>query len=121
MNDYRPPRRQDYEPIVKGMIPFCEGDELTIRAGLLMMRDRAMATKAGALNASGSGMSSSSWALLEIVEREASESAFQAMKIEDLQEFRRLCVQCVTLAQSFDRLYQPALPDLVEGEAHAGG
>ena len=121
MTEYRPPRRQDYEPIVKGMIPFCEGDELAIRAGLLMMRDRAMATKAGALNTNGSGMSASSWALLEIVEREASELAFQAMPIEDLQQFRGLIIQCVTLAQSFDRLYQPSLPGFVEGEADARG
>jgi len=118
MTDYRPPRRDDYVPIIKGMIPFCEGEELQIRTSLLLMRDRAMATKAGAVD---SGMSSSAWALLDIVEREASESAFQGMPIEDLREFRRLCIQCVMTASNFDALYQPSLPGLEEGEADARG
>lgn len=112
-SSYRPPRREDYEPIVRGMIPFCDGDELRLRTGLLLLRDRAMATKAGAVN---SGMSQSAWALLDIVEREASESAFQAMPIEVLSEFRELCVKCVVIAQAFDRIYQPKLPGMDEGE-----
>jgi len=110
--DYRPPRRSDYEPIVKGMIPFCDGEELRLRAGLLLLRDRAMATKAGGVT---TGMTASAWALLDIVERECSEAAFQGMPLEALREFRELCVKCVMIASAFDRIYHPAQP--APGEA----
>lgn len=113
MNAYRAPRREDYEPIVKGLLPYCEGEELRLRTGLLLMRDRAMATKAMA--------SQSSWALLDIVEREAGEVALRGCKIDDLREFRRLCVQCVMTASGFDMLYQPSLPGLEKGEANGRG
>lgn len=108
---YRPTRREDYEPVVKGMIPFCSGEELRLRTGLLLMRDRAMSTKAHAVS---TGMSASAWALLDIIIREASESAFQGMPIEALREFRALCVKCVLIAQAFDRLYQPHASEAVE-------
>jgi hypothetical protein len=98
----RPPRRDDYIPIVRGLIPFCDGEELQIRTSLLLMRDRAIATKPIACEAS--------WALLEIVEREASEVAFRGIPIDDLREFRRLCIRCVMTASGFDMLYQPRLP-----------
>lgn len=97
MNDYRPPRREDYDPIVKGMIPFCDGEELLLRTSLLLMRDRALATKSSA--------STSAWALLDVVEREASEVAFRTIPIADLREFRRLCIRCVAAASGFDALY----------------
>ena len=104
---YRLQRREDYEPIVKGLIPFCDGEELMIRCSLLMMRDRALATKPVA--------SSAGWALLDIVEREASEVALRSVPIEDLREFRRLCIRCVSTAAGFDMLYQPRLPGLEGG------
>lgn len=113
MTEYRPPRRQDYEPIVKGLLPFCDGEELRLRTGLLLMRDRAIATKAVA--------SSSGWALLDIVDREASEVALRTVPVDDLREFRRLCLLCVMAASGFDRLYHPRLPGLDEGEADARG
>ena len=113
MNAYRPPRREDYEPIVKGMIPLCEGEELTIRSSLLLMRDRAIATKPIA--------SASGWALLDVVEKEAAEVAFRSVPIEDLREFRRLCIRCVMTASGFDMLYQPSLPGLDQGEADGRG
>lgn len=106
--DYRPPRRDDYLPIVKGLLPFCEGEELQLRASLLLMRDRAMATKPISCAAS--------WALLDVVEKEAAEVAFRSIPLGDLKEFRRLCVQCVMTASGFDMLYQPRLPGL-DGEA----
>lgn len=112
MNAYRPARREDYEPIVRGLLPLCAGEELDMRAGLLMMRDRALATKSTACQ--------SSWELLDIVERECAFAAFRAMPIEDLKEFRRLCVLCVMAASGFDQLYQPRLPGSVEGEADGG-
>lgn len=110
----RPPRREDYEPIVRGLRPLCDGEEMMLRSSLLLMRDRAMATKP---NASESG-----WALLDIVEREASDAALNhRVGLDDLRELRRLCVQCVMTASGFDMLYQPRLPGLEEGEANARG
>jgi hypothetical protein len=40
--------------------------------------------------------------------------------VEDLRELRRLCLNCVCAASSFDTLFQPRL-SLGEGEANAGG
>lgn len=110
---YRVPRREDYEGVVRGLRPLCTGEELMLRSSLLLMRDRAMATKPMACE--------SSWALLDVVEREASDAALNhRVKLDDLRELRRLCVMCVTTASSFDTLYQPRLP-LEEGEANARG
>ena len=107
----RPVRREDYEPIVRAHMPcrkFQDG-ELELRATLLLMRDRAMATKRDACEPA--------WHLLDVVEREASEFALERRaEIAVLREVRRLCSQCVAAARDFDTLYQPRLP-LGEGEA----
>lgn len=108
----RPPRREDYEPIVKGLRPLVEGEELTLRSSLLLMRDRAMATKQAAC--------APSWALLDVVERVASESALNhKLQVDELRELRRLCLNCVASASSFDTLFQPRIPGLDQGEADA--
>jgi hypothetical protein len=109
----RPPRREDYDPIVKGLRPLVGPEELMVRTSLLLMRDRAIATKPIACEAA--------WALLDIVDREASDAALnQRVKLDDLRELRRLCIQCVMTASGFDMLYQPRLP-LEEGEANVRG
>lgn len=109
----RPPRREDYEPIVRGLRPLCEGEELMLRTSLLLMRDRAMATKNAACEPA--------WILLDVVERTASDNAMNSrVSLDDLRELRRLCVMCVTNAMGFDRVFQPQLP-LEKGEAHARG
>jgi hypothetical protein len=110
----RPPRREDYEPIVKGLRPLCAGEELMLRTSLLLMRDRAMATKQIACEPA--------WHLLDVVEREASSAALDhRITLDDLRELRRLCIMCVCNASSFDTLYQPRLPGLDEGEANGRG
>jgi hypothetical protein len=109
----RPPRREDYEPIVRGLRPFCDGEELILRTSLLLMRDRAMATKNAACEPA--------WILLDVVERQASDNAMNhRVSIDDLRELRRLCINCVMAASGFDMLFQPRLP-LSDGEANAGG
>jgi hypothetical protein len=109
----RPPRRDDYIPIVKGLRPLCEGEELELRSSLLLMRDRAIATKAAAC--------APSWQLLDVVERVASESALNhKLDVEELRELRRLCLNTVASASSFDTLFHPRLP-LNDGEAHGRG
>jgi hypothetical protein len=110
----RAPRRSDYEPIVKAMRPHCEGEELELRASLLLMRDRAMATKKIACTPA--------YALLDVVENVANESALSfAVSKDQLRELRRLCLSCVAAASSFDTLYQPRLPGIVQGEANERG
>lgn len=95
-------RREDYEPNVRAFLPSCEGDELEIRSALLLMRDLSAAAKPQA--------SEQGWCLLDVVERTASESAFRAMKLDELTELRRLLRQVVAAAAGFDQLYAPALP-----------
>jgi hypothetical protein len=108
----RVPKRSDYEPIVRGLRPMCDGEELMLRSSLLLMRDRAMATKTRACEPA--------WMLLDVVERVASENAMNhRVDLESLREMRRLCVMCVCNASGFDALFQPRLP-LGEGEARDG-
>jgi hypothetical protein len=107
----RGPKREDYEPIVRGLRPFCEGEELKLRTGLLLMRDTAIATKTYACEPA--------WMLLDLIEREANMSALNhKLKVEELQTIRALCIQCAVAAQGFDKLYVPLFPGF-EGEAAA--
>lgn len=109
----RPPRRSDYEPIVRGLRPFIDDEELMLRSSLLLMRDRAMATKNGA--------SEYAYALLDVVERVGSDHAMNhRVDVDSLREMRRICLNIVCAASSFDAMYQPRLP-LDEGEANGRG
>jgi hypothetical protein len=105
----RAPQRSDYEPIVRGLRPFIDGEELLLRSSLLLMRDRAMATKANA--------SEYAWTLLDVVERVGADHAMNhRVDVASLREMRRICLNIVCAASSFDAMYQPRLP-LDEGEA----
>lgn len=109
----RPPRREDYESIVRGLRPFVDGEELMLRSSLLLMRDRAMATKPRA--------SEYAWRLLDVVERVGAEHAMNhRVDVESLREMRRICLNIVAAASSFDAMYQPRLP-LEDGEANGRG
>jgi hypothetical protein len=106
---FRPPSKDDYFPIVKGLRPFIGEEETDLRASLLMMRDRAMATKSAAC--------APSWALLDVVEQIASEFAMNhKLGLEELRELKRLCLHTVGHAFDFDKLFQPRLPGLESGE-----
>ena len=110
----RPPRKEDYVPIVRAHLlgRRIEGEELTLRTSLLLMRDRAIATKPIA--------SEPGWHLLDIVEKQAGVAALcTSISVEDLRQFRYLCLRCVGTASDFDMLYSahPA----GDGEADAGG
>jgi hypothetical protein len=105
---HRVPRREDYIPIVKGLRPFVDGEELMLRASLLLMRDRSMSTKQSAC--------APAWALLDVVERVASESAMNhKLQLDELRELRRVCLNIVCAASSLDALFHPRLP--LDGEA----
>lgn len=95
----RPPRREDYEPIVRGLRPLCEGEELMLRTSLLLMRDRAMATKLRA--------SEYAWPLLDVVERVGADHAMNhRVDVESLREMRRICLNIVCAASSFDGMFR---------------
>jgi hypothetical protein len=109
----RPPRKEDYAPIVRGLRPFLPDEEVDLRSSLLLMRDRAMATKANA--------SEYAWALLDVVERVGADHAMNhRVDVESLREMRRICLNIVCAASSFDAMYQPRLP-LDDGEANGRG
>lgn len=111
----RPPRAEDYAPIVRGLRPFLSDEEVQLRSSLMLMRDRAISTKGASTTCAPS------WALLDVVEQVASESAMNhQVPVETLKELRRLCVQCVMAASNFDTLFQPRLP-LNDGEADGRG
>lgn len=106
----RVPRRSDYEPIVRGLRPFLNDEEVELRASLLLMRDRAMATKPTVCQPS--------WMLLDTVERIASENAMNArVDLETIRELRRVCINIVCAASSLEAVFQPKLP-LGDGEAN---
>jgi hypothetical protein len=109
----RPPKREDYEPIVKGLRPLVDGEELDLRCSLLLMRDRAIATKNSA--------SEYAWSLLDVVERVGADHAMNhRVDVDSLREMRRVCLNIVCAASSFDAMYQPRLP-LDDGEANGRG
>lgn len=107
----RPPRRSDYESIVRGLRPLVGEDELTLRSSLLLMRDQAMGRKNSACEPA--------WMILDVIERIASDNAMNhRVDVETLGELRRICLNCACAASSLDTLFAPPLP-LDEGEANA--
>jgi hypothetical protein len=96
------PKREDYHPNVLAFLPGCAGEELEHRSSLLLMRDRAMATKPAC--------SEYGWEILDMVERIAREHAFRSMPLAELAEVRRLLIRLVSTASGFDALYAPQLP-----------
>jgi hypothetical protein len=107
----RAPKREDYIAVVKGLRPFCDGEELVLRSSLLLMRDRAMATKPTA--------SEYAWPLLDVIERAASDHAMNhRVDVDTLRELRRICLNVACAASSFDGMFRQRLP-LDDGEADA--
>ena len=104
------PAHKAYESNVVMFLPGCEGEELDLRARLLLMRDRAMATKPIA--------SEEGYALLDLIERTASRDAFRSMPIEELRTIRYILVKLVGAASDFDCLFAPQLE---MGEANGRG
>ena len=113
MNAIAHPKREDYFPTVRAFLPSAEGDELALRASLLLMRDRAMATKPIC--------SEYGWAILDLVERLAQEFAFRSMKLEELSEIRRVAVMMVANASALDAVLAPTLGNYkVDSRFHPG-
>lgn len=110
VTDINYPKREDYEPAVKCFLPSARGEELNLRASLLLMRDRAMSAKRGACE--------EAWQLLDLVERTASRDAFRSMRLEELREIKRLLIRLVSTASGFDSLWAPQFS---LGGADAGG
>lgn len=96
------PSREDYVPAVRAFCPAAEGEELELRASLLLMRDMSMSTKPRC--------SEEGWQILDLVERTASRDAFRSMSIAELAEIRRLLIRLVSTASGFDALFARQLP-----------
>lgn len=88
------PRWRQYIPTVQAFLPGCEEEELRDRCGLLLMRDQAMATKAGCAE--------ESYYLLEHVERTACAYAFQPMALSRLHALRSALLKVVTAASDLE-------------------
>lgn len=112
VTDIRHPKREDYEPNVRMFLPSAQGEELELRASLLLMRDRAIATKPIACE--------EAWQILDLVERTASRDAFRSMRMDELREIKRLLIRLVSTASGFDSLWAPKL-DLGERTASSVG
>lgn len=110
VTDLHYPKREDYEPAVKCFLPSAFGEELELRASLLLMRDRAMSVKPVACE--------EAWQILDLVERTASRDAFRSMAMDELRELKRLLIRLVSTASGFDAMWAPAL-DL--GDAPSNG
>ena len=107
----RPPRRSDYEQIVRGLRPHVGEEELTLRSSLLLMRDMAMGRKNSACEPA--------WMILDVIERIATENGMNhRVDVETLRELRRICLSCACAASSLDTLFAPPLP-LDQGGADA--
>jgi hypothetical protein len=117
--EIRYPQREDYYPTVRAFLPGCEGEELDNRASLLLMRDRALATKPAC--------SDVGWEILDLVQRTASDLAFKSMPAVELKTARYLLVRLISAASGFDSMWAPQLdlggaPEGLEGvAAHLGG
>lgn len=97
------PTRESYFSTVRAFKPLCEGEELECRASLLLMRDKAMATKRRA--------SESAWAILDVVQKLADDNALEyRTSLGDLREIRRQCIRLVGCAAGLDMIFAPQLP-----------
>ena len=103
------PRWQQYIPTVQAFMPGCDGDELRERCGLLLMRDRAAATKASCAE--------ESYYLLEHIERVATNHAFRGMPLHYLRRLRYELVKVVSAASGLELF---ARGDLTPDEAAPG-
>lgn len=99
-NILRHPKPQDYEPTVRAFLPGSEGQDLRARCGLLLMRDRAMASM--------SYYGEEGQSLLQLAVHITSRDAFRPMAIEDLRELHRLTIAIVTAASGFEALRRRA-------------
>lgn len=104
------PTRDRYIPQVKEFVPLCEGEDLTQRCSILMMRDQATA---GLRRCSAEAAP-----ILEHIQRVASQYAFTKMPADRLKELRYQLVRLVTCASGLEQFaFRLEYP---EG-AHEGG
>lgn len=113
MNAVTNPAREQYKPIVQTFLPGCEGEELELRAALLLMRDRAIAVKPIACE--------ESFAILDLIERTASRDAFRPMAFEELTRLRYILLKLVGCSSDFDAMWARTYPETGDGESDARG
>lgn len=107
------PSRDRYLPIVKHHLPHCEGEELSLRCSILMMRDQA-ASNLRACSDEAAGC-------LSEVQRLASVYAYHSMPLEQLAALRYQLLRLTTCASGLEAFaFNQANPPAKRGE-NAGG
>lgn len=97
----RPPRKEDYFDIVRGLRPFIEDEEMQLRSSLMLMRDRAIATK------NSPRISDHAFDILDVVHRIADDHAMNfRVRLDDLREIRRNCLNLICAASSLDAMFR---------------
>lgn len=108
------PAREQYVPVLRRILPGCNGKELENRCSLLYMRDSATEamTRCG----------EDAYPILQSVERLASKYAFAPLPAERIEHVRFLLMKLTATAQGFEtvdyELYQIQHP---RKEDNAGG
>lgn len=102
-------RRDSYIPTVQALLPGCEGDELRLRCGILLMRDFATAQHRWSTEEAG--------IVLEHIQRLATAHAFASMPADRLEDIHHALVRLGTVATDLARIFPAAS---AEGEDARG-
>lgn len=109
-NEVKRVARDKYVPIVRHHMPHCEGEELSLRCSLLLMRDQA----ASRLDK----CSEEAWPTLSEVNRLATLYAYRRIPLGELRDLRRRLIQLTMCASGLEMFaYRLAYP----GGTDAGG
>lgn len=111
-NEVKKIARERYVPIVKHHMPHCDGEELSLRCALLLMRDQA----ASRLDK----CSEEAWPTLNEVNRLATLYAYRRIPLEELRDLRQRLIQLTMCASGLEMFaYRLACPEA--GGSNAGG
>jgi hypothetical protein len=90
----RVPQRSDYEGIVKGLRPLCDGEELMLRCSIMVVRDKAASSMRRC--------SEQAHGVLSEVHRLASQYALESMPTDELKELRYRLVMLTACASGLE-------------------
>lgn len=90
----KPAARDKYIPIVTHHLPTCEGQELSIRCSILLVRDQA--------TSSLRRCSDEAHGILTEIQRLATLNAYRSMPLEHLAELRRHLVRLLSCASGLE-------------------
>jgi hypothetical protein len=94
-------RRDAYVPMVEALLPGCEGEELKLRCGILLMRDYATSRLRWCTAETGE--------LLLVIQRIATQYAFTTIGLAALESLHHELVRLSAVATNLARIF-PAAP-----------